>query len=300
MKRTDQNSSERAGTADRGRRRSLRADGQTMVELLVVISIILILMAILLPALRRSIQQATSTVCMANLREVHQALQIYRLDNAGWLPVSDHDQEPQLTRDVGLMSAWYRSLFPRYVGDLTVLVCPADPLADAVRESLSLAAVVQDLPELTSYGLNEIILTSEDQYLAHVDRYPPRRPWDTLLVADLGADVAPTGTADYEAMLWIESVRNHGQLPIDDGYDPGRSVQVPPWLTGRHSGGINMVTFGGAIRSIRTESLMTEPISAYYEDCALGGCTVCNQLALPHYNLSAAGTYWWTGTLPRR
>ena len=58
--------------------------------------------------------------------------------------------------------------------------------------------------------------------------------------------------------------------------------------------------FGGAIRSIRTESLMTEPISAYYEDCALGGCTVCNQLALPHYNLSAAGTYWWTGTLPRR
>ena len=298
MKKTDQNSVESAGTAHRGSLPSLRAYGQTMVELLVVISIILILMAILLPALRRSIQQASSTVCMANLREVHQSLQIYRLDNGGWLPVSA--QKTQLQQDVGLLPAWYRSLFPRYVGDLTVLVCPADPLADTVRESLAMAAVDQSVPELTSYGLNEIILTSDDQYLAHVDRYPPRRPWDTLLVADLGADVAPTGTADYEAILWIESVRNHGQLPIDDGYDPGQPVQVPPWLTGRHSGSINLVTFGGAVRSIRTESLMTEPISEYYEDCAQGGCTVCIQLALPHYNLSAAGTYWWTGTLPRR
>jgi len=269
-----------------------------MVELLIVISIILILMAILLPALRRSIQQAASTVCMANLREVHQSLQIYRLDNAGWFPVSA--QETQVTQDVGLMPAWYRSLFPKGVGDLTVFVCPADPLADSVRESLTLAAVEQDLPDLSSYGLNEIIMTSEDQYLAHADRYPPRRPWDTLLVADLGADIMVTGTPDYEARLWIESVRNHGQLPIDDGYDPGRSVQIPPWLTGRHSGGINMVTFGGAVRSVRTESLMTEPISDYYDDCAQGGCTVCIQLALPHYNLSAAGTYWWTGTLPRR
>lgn len=270
-----------------------------MVELLVVISIILILIAILLPALRRSIQQAASTVCMVNLREIHKSLQIYRLDNAGWLPVSADDTD--LGESVGLLGpAWYRSLFPRYVGDLTVLVCPEDPLAEAVRESLSLAAVDQELPELTSYGLNEIILSSEDQYLAHVDRYPPRRPWDTLLVADLGADIARPGSADHDSAMWLESIRNHGALPIDDGYDPGRSVQVPPWLTGRHSGNINVVTFGGAIRSIPTEDLMAEPISDYYEDCALGGCTVCVQLGLPHYNFSDAGIYWWTGTLRRR
>ncbi len=115
-----------------------------------------------------------------------------------------------------------------------------------------------------------------------------------------GADVSITGTTSADGTLWIEQVRNHGQLPIDDGYDPGQSVQVPPWLTGRHSGSINVITLGGAIRSVRTESLMTEPISDYYEDCALGGCTVCSQLALPHYNFSAAGIYWWTGTLPRR
>ena len=295
---TKRTGSERTGTADRGRLAPVRAVGQSMVELLVVISIILILMAVLLPGLGRSIRQAATTVCMANLREVHQALQIYRLDNAGWLPVSGQETGPM--QNVGLASAWYRSLFPRYVGDLTVLVCPEDPLANAVRASLSMAEVDQQLPELTSYGLSEIILSSPDQYLAHLDRYPPRRPWDTLLVADLGADVALTGESDQESALWLESVRNHGQLPIDDGYDPGRSVQVPPWLTDRHSGSINAVTFGGAIRSIRTQELMTEPISAYYEDCAVGGCTVCIQLGMPHYNFSAAGTYWWTGVLPRR
>src|SRR5438105_15243054 len=56
-----------------GKRRS----GFTLVELLVVIGIIAILIAILLPALNRARNQAKAAVCLANLRQIGQAMVMY-------------------------------------------------------------------------------------------------------------------------------------------------------------------------------------------------------------------------------
>lgn len=58
----------------------------TLVELLVVIGIIAILVAILLPALSRAKSQANSVACLANLRSIGQAIQIYVGQNKGVLP----------------------------------------------------------------------------------------------------------------------------------------------------------------------------------------------------------------------
>ena len=44
-----------------------RKEGFTLVELLVVISIIALLMAVLMPALQRVKRQAKTTLCQANL-----------------------------------------------------------------------------------------------------------------------------------------------------------------------------------------------------------------------------------------
>jgi len=58
----------------------------TLVELLVVIGIIAVLIAILLPALGRAKSQATTVACLANLRSIGQAIQIYAGQNKGMLP----------------------------------------------------------------------------------------------------------------------------------------------------------------------------------------------------------------------
>ena len=63
-----------------------RGAGFTLVELLVVIGIIALLISILLPALSKAQKAARSLVCLANLRSICQAMNIYASQNKGYFP----------------------------------------------------------------------------------------------------------------------------------------------------------------------------------------------------------------------
>ena len=58
----------------------------TLVELLVVVGIIALLIAMLLPALRKAKDQAVRTECASNLRQWGQALAIYAAQHKGYFP----------------------------------------------------------------------------------------------------------------------------------------------------------------------------------------------------------------------
>jgi len=260
--------------------------GFTLVELLAVIAVIGMVVAILIPAAGKSMRHAASTVCTHHLREVNQALHTYRLDHEGWLPDVDesfHDApDPH-------GAAWFGRLFPRYLTDMSVLICPSDPVvpADGPRGSLESHP---DPANASSYGLNDVIRAAS---LGNLDRSMPRRPLETLLIADMGPDWEVTSAVGTKG-----KGRSGGRLAWDDGYDYASAGLRDSWLTDRHFGHINVLTIGGDVKAVRTRELMEEKIRNYYGDGAAGGCPLCLDYSLPHYSFAASRVFWWTGRIP--
>lgn len=80
---------------------SPRRRGFTLVEILVVIGVIGILVALLMPALNKARQAANTTKCLANLRSLGQAMNLYVAENKGWLPGSGLTTGRHLWRSTG-------------------------------------------------------------------------------------------------------------------------------------------------------------------------------------------------------
>ncbi len=281
--------------------RARRADKRraaTLIELLVVISVIGFLSALLLPSLRRSTEMAAATVCRHHLRELGHSLQMYRIENDGWLPVVERQREPNTSAPrPGAtprgQEPWFGKLFPTYLTDPGVLRCPRDPYGYRLA---SVTADIRDpaVANFASYGINNFILTAADGVLANVDRNGPRRPLDTILAADLGPD-HPNGTQRGGNS---GPLRNDSLLMWNDQFDPFSITQAATWVTTRHGEGIHMLTLAGGVRDVGTTDLLRSPMRRTYRACAAGGCTLCTELNVFHYTFAKEQLFWWTGPIP--
>ncbi len=103
--------------------------GFTLIELLVVIAIIAILMSVLLPSLSRSRDLARSIACMANLKNIHVALQVY-VDSAGDRYPYQVAIPPGYTtpgHTYGYMMRTWPSYFFDSLKNTAGCYCPSDP-----------------------------------------------------------------------------------------------------------------------------------------------------------------------------
>ena len=134
-----------------GQNRNQECDGFTLIELLVVISIITLLIALLLPAIKKAKENARDVLCATNQRQIILALYTYSCENGGMGPAYRHDGTDSPSpgwsssinwsemlyggKDVpGTLGSYFltrnetpgkRKLNP-YVGDWDVYRCPRD------------------------------------------------------------------------------------------------------------------------------------------------------------------------------
>lgn len=268
--------------------------------MLIVIAIIALLVSLLLPSLKRSMELASKTVCMHNLQQLGYALQLYRIDNEGWLPDVSTDGEGK--RDGSVESEytatpWFVRLYPGYLGDMAALTCPEDPYRFRLLGS-QLPGNGAGIADNSSYGINGFIASCGKGYLANLDRRRPQRPLDTILAADIGPDNEDDNSAETDPGRQGPA-RNSSVLLWDDGYSPLAPDSTLPWVTTRHGRSINMLTLGGGVREARTDEIMQQSLKSRYDNCSAGGCTLCREFySLPHYSFARDNLFWWTGPLP--
>ena len=101
--------------------------GFTLVELLVVISIIAMLVAILLPALAKARYQAQRAYCLNNVKQQYLAQWMYTLENDGQFPLHNGPRATFLGADWGTYQTRIHDYMygTSYVPDSQIFICPA-------------------------------------------------------------------------------------------------------------------------------------------------------------------------------
>jgi prepilin-type processing-associated H-X9-DG protein len=208
----------------------------TIIELVVVIGVITLLIALLLPTLRRVRESAKASTCTGNQRQIMLAMRMYAQENEGRLPYQAVD-----FRD------WSGELAQRLKIRGAVFQCPAD---DAPRRK-----GFEDLVP-RSYAVNSGEFTSTDGYRTPWPKDRHERPGHLhkipLRIFVVGenngggyASGAAVGIAEAESLggaAW--GVHYRGGKGAGDNYafsdghvEFRRKSEIDQWPAGEDSGG---------------------------------------------------------------
>ena len=216
----------------------------TLIELLVVISIISLLMAMLLPALRHARKSAHGIACSSNLRQCYVGLSCYSVDHEGFVPANAMS---------GGTGNWHYGLGAGdYIGAKTgpvgilggtwdVLECPSEYQYESNNGPVN-TNFKSDFAR-TSYALN---------YSFSYNSNDPRRAFD----------LQPDNAALDEAAMLMDCVAwNNGWNPatfnwhVDDLY-----WWWDPYYPYRHNGRTaNVAYMDGHVASVRSFALGEGP-----------------------------------------
>lgn len=248
-------------------RRSHQGAGFTIIELLVVISIISLLIAILLPALQAGRYAAQDLKCRTNLRAVSMQFMTFADPNSG-LPRGDSEAlGPRIFRLDDFQESIYRiSEFWDAGADKRLSVSPnSQPLmcpsgsrqlerrsgipcdTGAVGPMANISIGFNMRLRMASKTVNDVFLATNAYLTDKVLQFP-----DTPLLLDVeGGDAIAKGVTPYYTAPPVPCPKKKSGEPTEDLFSSGRF-----WFPGaRHQGRLNVGFIGGHVLSSQTPLL---------------------------------------------
>lgn len=149
-----------------------RKKGFTLIELLVVIAIIAILAAILFPVFTSAKNKARMSVCMSNLKQIGNAIQMYRDDYNQALPF--YLVDPGHRWQYG-----GHQYLERYTKNKSVFICPADLTKGTQRDQSSKTI---GWPGYVNFPYSDNAKTPSTSYFYWLSIYG-QKGWNPLLTA---------------------------------------------------------------------------------------------------------------------
>ncbi|MCC6579490.1 MAG: prepilin-type N-terminal cleavage/methylation domain-containing protein [Phycisphaeraceae bacterium] len=226
--------------------------GFTIIELLVVISIIAMLIAILLPALQGARERGRAIVCANHLKQLGVAEQLYVNNNKDWLSP---------THSTGALEGiWYYLLLRTFAddyGDSTrLLVCPSEgqpyPGPDAWHQPYWNP---KDL-YLLAYGRPDWLGFYD--YLGGAQGWQLHFAYGFRRATQIARPNRCATVLDHHALSYKAAIQQVGFGSLL-GQDPWAGVPGPAY---RHIGGANVLMFDGHATTFNPDS----PIALYTWD----------------------------------
>ncbi|HET6387375.1 MAG TPA: prepilin-type N-terminal cleavage/methylation domain-containing protein [Armatimonadota bacterium] len=187
-----------------------RKQGFTLIEILVVITIISILAAILLPVFSAVRARARSASCISNLRQIGAALSIYQQDYDGFYPFAINpavrlhpdrwSDDPEFESIVPNLPEFHDVLYP-YTRSRELFRCPSD-FGMPVLEQCPGWGIPETSSVYETYGTSYFYLTEYAGY--HLRDGSLQFPSRAAVVVDAGAawHGAPDGPFPEESCIY--------------------------------------------------------------------------------------------------
>lgn len=218
--------------------------GFTLLELLVVISIIGVLAALSMPLLGRMKESAHAVKCMVNLRQIGVAAAGYSAENGGKLVPMEEDSG---TDGAANDARTWRALLIPYMqvsgSGMRVFACPSDP-TEAKRTDFSFSEKTGLVP--SSYGISRMYyyglngqtlpypgLHSYQTTKVNFGIVAVKRPANTIFVTDIGRPDSIGGSV----RSWTEKNRTLSGANFGYARPPGLWAGGDWAMYPRHAGG---------------------------------------------------------------
>ncbi len=234
-----------------------RSTGFTLIELLVVIAIIALLMAIVMPGLRKAKEAAKRIVCANNLKTLGLSNEIYANEHGGYF-VPAYDSSLGSGGSQWLVNKAFRDIMDRdSIADSTTgnyqtpkkFLCPSDQISGDEENAGDSGDVLSSYAmNMTDWGFT--LPTSHPNYKYRGHRITNiKSPGTRLAFAD-GVD----WWMDWEAANFREGWDLFGQMSIDEYQDEGFYGPI----IYRHNEGACLAFYDGHAEYYKKERIFVE------------------------------------------